>query len=80
MGVLQSLCFLYIQDAHGLLVIFESFPTDAILLHNVNVYNFDKTIKTTKNGPKINVGQRAWAVHKIKEKIKQIHKCVLTQK
>jgi len=31
----------------GLLVNFESVSTDAILLNSVDVFKFDKTIKTT---------------------------------
>ena len=63
-----------------LLVIFESLSADAILFNYVNVYKFDKTLKTTKNGSKLNGEKRAFAVHKVKEKISHIHKCVLTQK
>ena len=37
---------------HGLLVTFESLSTDAILFNSVDVFNFDKTIKTNKMASK----------------------------
>ena len=45
MGIFQFLCFRCIQDAHVLLVNFEYFSTDAILLNSIDVFKFDKTIK-----------------------------------
>ena len=64
----------------GLLVNFETFSTDAILLSSVDVFRFDKTIKATKNGLKVSVYKRPFVVHRVKEKIGQIRKFVLTSK
>ena len=52
------------EDAHGLLENFESLSTDAILFNQVSVFNFDKTIETTKNGPKVSINKRTLVVHR----------------
>ena len=53
--LVSAIWFLYIQDAHGLLVNFEFLSIDAILFNSVDVFNLDKTMKTIKNGPTIGV-------------------------
>jgi len=55
MGILQSLYFLCVQDVHGILVTFKYLSIDAILFNSVDVLNFCKTIKATKNGHTIGV-------------------------
>jgi len=52
-----------LQDDHGLLVDFESFSTDAILLNLVDDFKLNKATNTTINGPKVSVLKRTLVVH-----------------